>query len=175
MASPQCISPHRPQPPGKQAVLPPPGLPGFHLCLQPYHPTEPAAKDEHSRVESTGELGPGLPDQKTSRIHIIISSSISLNPGFPQGCVPSPLLFTQLTHDCPVKFQSCHVVNFAYNTALVGHIMNNNDSEYREYMSRSSSLNQEVRYHFNNSASQQEIWWYFVASLGCYRKLIKTD
>ncbi len=69
---------------------------------------------------------------QTVRIHNTISSSITLSTGSPQGCVLSPLLFTLLTYDCSARHPSCHIVKFADDTAVVGRIINNDESEYRE-------------------------------------------
>ncbi|KAI3376533.1 hypothetical protein L3Q82_016993 [Scortum barcoo] len=63
------------------------------------------------------------------RIHDVSSSSISLSTGSPQGCVLSPLLFTLLTHDCSAIHPSCLIVKFADDTAVVGRIANNDESE----------------------------------------------
>ncbi len=48
-----------------------------------------------------------------------------------QGCVLSPLLFTQLTHDCTAKFSSDHIIKFANDTSVVGLISNNDKTHYR--------------------------------------------
>ncbi|KAI3371788.1 hypothetical protein L3Q82_024342 [Scortum barcoo] len=66
------------------------------------------------------------------RIHDVSSSSISLRTGSPQGCVLSPLLFTLLTHDCSAIHPSCLIVKFADDTAVVGRIANNDESDYRQ-------------------------------------------
>ncbi len=69
---------------------------------------------------------------QTVRIHNTISSSITLSTGSPQGCVLSPLVFTLLTYDCSARHPSCHIVKFADDTAVVGRITDNDESEYRE-------------------------------------------
>ncbi|XP_037548583.1 immunoglobulin superfamily DCC subclass member 3 [Nematolebias whitei] len=68
---------------------------------------------------------------QTVRIHIIISSSIILSSGSPQGCVLSTLLFTLLTYDCLARHPSCNIVTFVDDTAVVGRIMNSDESKYR--------------------------------------------
>ncbi len=59
-------------------------------------------------------------------------STTTLSTGTPQGCVLSPLLFTLLTHDYTSKFNSIHIIKFAYDTSVVGFISNNDETEYRE-------------------------------------------
>ncbi|KAI3372701.1 hypothetical protein L3Q82_023163, partial [Scortum barcoo] len=66
------------------------------------------------------------------RIHDVSSSSITLSTSSPQGCVLSPLLFTLLTHDCSAIHPSCLIVKFADDTAVVGRIANNDESDYRQ-------------------------------------------
>ncbi len=65
------------------------------------------------------------------RVGYNTSSTTPLSTGAPQGCVLSPLLFTQLTHDCTAKFSSDHIIKFANDTSVVGLISNNDESHYR--------------------------------------------
>ncbi|KAI3353957.1 hypothetical protein L3Q82_018450 [Scortum barcoo] len=90
----------------------PPALCGFHLCT----------------------------DQQSVRIHDVSSSSISLSTGSPQGCVLSPLLFTLLTYDCSAIYPSCLIVKFADDTAVVGRIANNDESDYRQEVEQPGGL-----------------------------------
>ena len=45
---------------------------------------------------------------QTVKIRNIISSSITLNTGSPQGCVLSPLLYTLQTYDCKARYPNSH-------------------------------------------------------------------
>ncbi len=65
------------------------------------------------------------------RVGCNTSSTTPLSTGAPQGCVLSPLLFTQLTHDCTAKFSSDHIIKFANDTSVVGFISNNDETHYR--------------------------------------------
>ncbi|KAI3352236.1 hypothetical protein L3Q82_005214 [Scortum barcoo] len=74
------------------------------------------------------------------RIHDVSSSSITLSTGSPQGCVLSPLLFTLLTYDCSAIHPSCLIVKFADDTAVVGRIANNDESDYRQEVEQLEGL-----------------------------------
>ncbi|KAK2880213.1 hypothetical protein Q8A73_022911 [Channa argus] len=64
------------------------------------------------------------------------SSTITLNPGAPQGCVLSPLLFTLLTHDCSLSHDSNLFIKFADDTTVVGLISNNDETNYSSEVRR---------------------------------------
>ncbi|TKS65279.1 putative RNA-directed DNA polymerase from transposon BS [Collichthys lucidus] len=70
--------------------------------------------------------------QQSMQIHDVSSSTITLSTGSPQGCVLSPFLFTLLTHDCSARHPSCLIVKFTDDTAVVGRIANNDESDYRQ-------------------------------------------
>ena len=51
----------------------------------------------------------------------LLSDSIFLNTGAPQGCVLSPVLYSLMTYDCEVTSQFCHLTKFADDTTLARH------------------------------------------------------
>ncbi|XP_036440686.1 uncharacterized protein LOC118817837 [Colossoma macropomum] len=50
----------------------------------------------------------------------LFSSPITQNTGMPQGCVPSPLLYSLFTHDCVPVYGSNSIIKFAGNTTVIG-------------------------------------------------------
>ena len=47
-------------------------------------------------------------------------------------CVLSPLLYSLFTHDCVAMQASKSIIKFADNTTLVGLVINNDETAYRE-------------------------------------------
>ncbi len=66
------------------------------------------------------------------RIGSNISSPLTLNTGAPQGCVLSPLLYSLYTHDCVAANSSNIIIKFADDTTVVGLIIDDAESAYRE-------------------------------------------
>ena len=62
----------------------------------------------------------------------IISTSLTLNTGAPQGCMLSPLLYSLFTHDYVAMHASNSIIRFADDTTVVGLITNNDETAYRE-------------------------------------------
>jgi hypothetical protein len=62
----------------------------------------------------------------------LISTSLTLNTGAPQGCVLSPLVYSLFTHDCVAMHASNLIIKFADNTTVGGLITNNDKTTYRE-------------------------------------------
>ena len=60
------------------------------------------------------------------------SATLILNTGAPQGCVPSPLLYSPFTHDCMARHDSNTIIMFADNTTVVGLITDNDETAYRK-------------------------------------------
>ena len=58
------------------------------------------------------------------RLGYIISSSLILNTGSPQGCVLSPLMYSLYTHDCVATHMSNTIIKFADDATLIGCITN---------------------------------------------------
>ena len=54
-----------------------------------------------------------------------ISGSIRTNTGAPQGCLISPVLFTLYTNDCVSTHDSCEIIKYADDTAILGKLSTN--------------------------------------------------
>ena len=50
------------------------------------------------------------------------SGTIRTNTGAPQGCVISPVLFTLYTNDCVSTHDSCEIIKYADDTAILGKV-----------------------------------------------------
>ena len=53
------------------------------------------------------------------------SGTIRTNTGAPQGCVISPVLFTLYTNDCVSTHDSCEIIKYADDTAILGKLSTN--------------------------------------------------
>uniref|UniRef100_A0A3P9IJZ8 Reverse transcriptase domain-containing protein n=1 Tax=Oryzias latipes TaxID=8090 RepID=A0A3P9IJZ8_ORYLA len=60
----------------------------------------------------------------------LVSASITLNTGAPQGCVLSPLLYSLYTYDCVASTNSTTIIKFADDTVVVGLITDNDETAY---------------------------------------------
>ncbi|KAI3358424.1 hypothetical protein L3Q82_014857, partial [Scortum barcoo] len=93
-------------------------------------------KDSYVRllfVDFTSASNTIIPQTLVQKLTTLgLSSTLSSAPAPPKGCVLSPLLFTLLTHDCSAIHPSCLIVKFADDTAVVGRIANNDESDYRQ-------------------------------------------
>ena len=60
------------------------------------------------------------------------SATLILNTGAPQGCVLSPLLYSLFTHDYMARHVSNTTIKFADDTTVVGLIIYNDKTAFRE-------------------------------------------
>ena len=65
------------------------------------------------------------------RLNGVVSKTIILNTGAPQGCVLSPLLFTIFTNDCRSTHDSVLLVKFSDDTTVTGLISDADETVYR--------------------------------------------
>ena len=62
----------------------------------------------------------------------LVSSSITVNTGTPQGCPLSPKLYSIFTYDCKADIPNNLIIKFADDTTVTGFINNNNENNYRD-------------------------------------------
>ena len=65
----------------------------------------------------------------------IVSSTIIMNTGTPQGCVLSPLLYSLFKNDCVSHHSTVPLLKFTDDTTLVGLVSDSDESEYRHEVS----------------------------------------
>eukprot|EP00918_Siedleckia_nematoides_P033224 GHVU01072129.1.p1 GENE.GHVU01072129.1~~GHVU01072129.1.p1 ORF type:complete len:116 (-),score=17.15 GHVU01072129.1:75-422(-) len=65
-------------------------------------------------------------------LHNICSSDVTLNTGAPQGTVLAPVLFTLYTNDWVSHSNTCQIIKYEDDTALVGCISDNDANDYRK-------------------------------------------
>ncbi|KAI4903024.1 hypothetical protein NFI96_010063 [Prochilodus magdalenae] len=92
-------------------------------------------KLEHVGVES--HLSNWIQDYLTNRPQYVrardcVSDKVVSSTGAPQGTVLAPFFFTLYTADFMYSSPNCHLQKFSDDSAIVGLITNEEDSEYRE-------------------------------------------
>ncbi|XP_052328000.1 uncharacterized protein LOC127909849 [Oncorhynchus keta] len=78
-----------------------------------------------------------------------------LNTGAPQECMLSPLLYSLFTHDCVAR-QDSTAIKFADDTTVVGLIIDNDETAYREEVRDCQDNNLSL----NVSKTKEMIWDY---------------
>ena len=68
------------------------------------------------------------------RLCTCVSDVVVCSTGAPQGRVLSPFLFTRYTSDFTYNTDSCHLQKFSDNTAIIAHMPEVNDLEYRRFI-----------------------------------------
>ena len=78
-------------------------------------------------------LDTGLSDRLQSvPVGRIASNTIPWSTCSPLGCMLSPLLFTLMTHECCVRFDTNHILKYAENTTVEGLSGDKEELVYRE-------------------------------------------
>ena len=85
-----------------------------------------------------------------------MSDVIATNTGAPQGCVLSLLLFTLYTSDCSCASNSCQLMKYADNKALIGRCIND-DNDYRNEVTRFSEWCSDNYLQLNVSKTKEMI------------------
>ena len=65
------------------------------------------------------------------RVRNIVSDTLVINTGAPQGCVISPVLFTLYTNDCRSSSPDCDIDKYADDTAILAFILCDDETVYR--------------------------------------------
>ncbi|KAK1800051.1 hypothetical protein P4O66_006559, partial [Electrophorus voltai] len=91
------------------------------------------------------------------RVGNCVSSTLTLSTGAPQGCVPSPLLYSLYTYDCTATSSSTIIVKFADDTVVMGLISDNDERAYLEEIKHLENWCQENNLLLNVSKTKELI------------------
>eukprot|EP00918_Siedleckia_nematoides_P068786 GHVU01149978.1.p1 GENE.GHVU01149978.1~~GHVU01149978.1.p1 ORF type:complete len:237 (-),score=5.26 GHVU01149978.1:1622-2332(-) len=88
----------------------------------------------------------------------ILSNSIIINTGSPQGCVLSAFLFTLYTYDLCAKYENCRIVKYADDTVIIGLISDNNFTNYELQIEHAASWCNEHNLFLNVSKTKELVF-----------------
>ncbi len=74
------------------------------------------------------------------KVDNLLSPTIVLNTGAPQGCVLSPFLYILYTNDCQSPFTTIHYFKYADDTAILV-LLKNNDNDFSTWCDDNFYLN----------------------------------
>ena len=89
------------------------------------------------------------------RLNQSLSDTIHTKTGAPQGTVLSSFWFTLYTADYRLNQSGCHLQKFSDDSALVGHILKDNDQAYREEINKFVSWCEENFLELNLSKTKE--------------------
>ena len=88
----------------------------------------------------------------------ILSNSITINTGSPQGCVLSAFLFTLYTYDLCAYYENCRIVKYADDTVIIGLLSDNNFTNYELQIEHAASWCNEHNLFLNVSKTKELVF-----------------